>query len=482
MQAQSSKTNSFLRAALFLGLLTALAIFIPPHLARAATITVCASGCDYTTIQAAVNAAANGDTITVGAGTYVENVTVNKQLTLDGAGSGSNPVTDTIISGSGSGSGTGLLLSAGTNATLRVVIKDVRVTNFDTGIVANSYNTLDNVASVSNITYGINLSPLQDLVITNSKFNSNEAGLKIASTASVDNVTISGSEFNSNTKHGWYSDKSSGSSSNVTNLNISYTTFNDNVNKGFYTEKLSNAVFDHITVNNSGTGGPTNHRAGMDINLKYGNYSNIQITNSTISNNGTGDDNGGGILIKARSTGSYAGNPATLDDVTLSGLTVTGNGGGTYAAGIRIGESNNSFTGFDAGPTNVVISNSAFSGNSAHGVRNATLATTVLAESNWWGNSSGPNAPTNPSGTGDAVSIRVDYSPWWDANYVGDPHASPWTWHTNDSIQHAIDLASAGDTIRANDGTYIENVTVNKSVTIYGASQAGVIVKPAVSK
>ena len=87
---------------------------------------------------------------------------------------------------------------------------------------------------------------------------------------------------------GWYSDKGSGSGSNITNLNISYTTFNDDLNKGFYTEKLDNAVFDHITVNNSGTGGALNHRAGMDINLKYGDYSNIQILNSTITNNGKG--------------------------------------------------------------------------------------------------------------------------------------------------------------------------------------------------
>ena len=40
--------------------------------AGAATITVCSSGCDYTTIQAAVNAASAGDTIIVGDGTYID--------------------------------------------------------------------------------------------------------------------------------------------------------------------------------------------------------------------------------------------------------------------------------------------------------------------------------------------------------------------------------------------------------------------------
>ena len=48
--------------------------------------TVCASGCAFTSIQAAVNAASEGATITIGKGTYMENVVVNKPLTLLGSG------------------------------------------------------------------------------------------------------------------------------------------------------------------------------------------------------------------------------------------------------------------------------------------------------------------------------------------------------------------------------------------------------------
>ena len=57
-----------------------------PVAATATTRTVCASGCDYTTIQSAVSAASAGDTIQVQAGTYAEQVVISKDITVTGAG------------------------------------------------------------------------------------------------------------------------------------------------------------------------------------------------------------------------------------------------------------------------------------------------------------------------------------------------------------------------------------------------------------
>jgi hypothetical protein len=55
----------------------------------ATTILTVGTGGTYSTIQAAVDAAGNGDTILIAAGTYREQVTVNgKDITLQGAGSG----------------------------------------------------------------------------------------------------------------------------------------------------------------------------------------------------------------------------------------------------------------------------------------------------------------------------------------------------------------------------------------------------------
>ena len=54
--------------------------------AASASPLVCNSGCFFNSIQAAINAAQPGATITIGAGSYYENVVVNKPVTLRGAG------------------------------------------------------------------------------------------------------------------------------------------------------------------------------------------------------------------------------------------------------------------------------------------------------------------------------------------------------------------------------------------------------------
>lgn len=58
--------------------------------ANAASLTVCPSGCEYSSIQKAINASSNGDTILVNSGTYFENVNVNKKRKCDHACCGWN--------------------------------------------------------------------------------------------------------------------------------------------------------------------------------------------------------------------------------------------------------------------------------------------------------------------------------------------------------------------------------------------------------
>jgi hypothetical protein len=68
-------------------------------LLNAATITVCPSGCNETTITAAIAAATPGDTISVAAGIWYENLSIQKSVTIQGVGSD-----QTIIDGSATAS------------------------------------------------------------------------------------------------------------------------------------------------------------------------------------------------------------------------------------------------------------------------------------------------------------------------------------------------------------------------------------------
>ena len=70
-------------------------------------LTVCASGCQYTTLAAAVAAASDGDRIALGEGNYPSLVTIDKDVTIVGAGADATvlshqwplfPMTATLVS------------------------------------------------------------------------------------------------------------------------------------------------------------------------------------------------------------------------------------------------------------------------------------------------------------------------------------------------------------------------------------------------
>src|SRR5947207_9890842 len=88
------KPRPFLAAAAIAGLTLALAGTASAR--AAATVTVCPSGCAFSQIAPALAAAKNGDTISIGAGTYDGGLTVDKSVKLVGVGSGR-----TTISGGG---------------------------------------------------------------------------------------------------------------------------------------------------------------------------------------------------------------------------------------------------------------------------------------------------------------------------------------------------------------------------------------------
>jgi hypothetical protein len=194
----------------------------------------------------------------------------------------------------------------------------------------------------------------------------------------------------------------------------------------------------------------------LDYGIEVGYGGVVTITGNTITNckgvASTDNSTSAGILV---TTYYGAGTMATI-----TGNTLTSNTGG-------IG------VGYDEYDTSTVVAHyNSINGNTDYGID--TTAPTVDATANWWGDASGPyHATTNPLATGNSVSDNVDYSPWWGANYVGVAH--PWSWYTNDSIQDAVDAASAGDTVNVVAGTYDEQVVITKSLTLQGAGNTTII-------
>jgi predicted outer membrane repeat protein len=81
---------------------------------------VCASGCFFSSVQAAIDVASPGQTITVCAGTFTGNLDIDQDLTLIGAGSGFG-AGNTILQGTGTGSVVTNILNAVTLRSLRIV-------------------------------------------------------------------------------------------------------------------------------------------------------------------------------------------------------------------------------------------------------------------------------------------------------------------------------------------------------------------------
>jgi nitrous oxidase accessory protein NosD len=358
---------------------------------------------DYPTIQAAINAASDGDTVIVAAGSYKENVVIDKSLTLQGAQGG-------VDARNRSGAETNIEPSEGTGIQIvtiadRVVVIDgLTVRNTEQGIttpnpVMAADITVKNVRVLHPGEFGISLTFTLNTTVEHCYVE----GADVAVTAGAINFfPPTAATFRNN---------------EVVNSHFGVT--------GYFKDSL----IEGNLIRNFANGG-----AGIDAQLL-----NTQIKNNII----TGYVKGAAVSFEAHYDRDLS------ENVTVSGNTFTGN-----YAGVYVFDTQTTLTGIAVNFNNIT-------GNSRYGVWNEG-GQTLDATKNWWGDASGPGG-VGPS-DGDDISTKVLYSPWLGAEAGSQPMT--WAVGTTGSIQNAIDAAAAGDTVAVAEGTYQQDLNIDKSVTL----------------
>ncbi len=264
---------------------------------------------------------------------------------------------------------------------------------------------------------------MNDVRLVRCSFSNGATGCRIR--GSVDGFVAENCHFDDNS-YGLYANLGSGDGTYFQNVTVRACTFDGNASKGIYLEKLSDALFDGISVRNSGTSG--SFSAGVDINLKYAAYHDITFVNVVCIGSGQTPvmapaiTTGSGITVKGRNDApSYDTVPASL-----TGLRILGGIVSDADSGISIGNDVDdieiegvSFSDFDG---NWDVGGLSATGVGPFGLLNYTDASTVVCRNCWWGDASGPgDIPAlfpdalDAPGTGVPLVAGVglaDYSPW----------------------------------------------------------------------
>ncbi len=421
--------RTMVRVATFVGVLTA--GLVPAWAAWGSELEVCENGCSYSGIQDAINAATAGDTIEIAAGKYVENLIVNKPLTLEGSGFG------TVIYPAQSGPicSPGSICTGGSNMVL-VQANDVTIRNLRL--------EGDNPALTSGVVVGGADIDARNGIITN-----HEVG--IFDRLTVSNVKISdiylrgvyassgGSfQFTGNTIDNVQADYASiamfnfGGSGVMADNTVTNASDAISANWSTGTQFLRNQVGKSgsgvHTDNNGGFGGVADQLEGNTVSdckvdgygvWVFAPYVSATVRSNTVKNcyvglaafgsqvSGQGPVFANNVVDGASAkttdpTGTY-GVYLTTDllgygfgDLTA---TLTGNVIGHFDTGLFVTQAS-------GGTATVGADNNALQHNATGA--NGDTGTTVTAESNWWGCKRGPNM----GGGCDTATGTVDFTPW----------------------------------------------------------------------
>jgi len=286
---------------------------------------------------------------------------------------------------------------------------------------------------ISNLNYNCYIVNSEDIRVTNNTFNMSFRGIfanNVRSSYIVSNVL------------------SENSNAGLTAYQTEETVIQDNIymgNKyGIRLESNKNCIIsNNILVNNfngiqiefSGHCQIANNT--ISLNKEFGvHLTENSMNNMLISNNITG--NTIGIFVSTFSMNNYA----TLNDISVN-----------KDFGIEVADSNHFL---------------------------------IFAMNNWWGSPTGPYHPIkNKNGKGNEITNYVDFDPWTNRpfgfrhHYISplgnDKNGTGSQDYPYRTIRKAIDIADEWDIIKILDGTYFENLVINKGLTIIGTSPSATV-------
>jgi parallel beta-helix repeat protein len=399
---------------------------------------------DFTTIQAAVNAAANsGDTILVDPGAYLEQVTINKSLTIQGNGAGAtiqapttltpdsfnlnvlveigNAATATMsnlnVQGPSPTINMGILVVGGATANLTgITVSHIHqgASSFgdQTGhgilVGGTSSSAVGQVghATITNCT--VTDYQKTGILIGDNGSSGTITGCTITGVGPTTFIAQNGIQFSQGTAAGATVSNSTISGDEFTGTSAGPDPFNDVNSAGILSfidssSFTGNTVFGNdwgIYTTNTGSTGTTitgnTVRDNRFVNLF------LDIGTATVSNNTISGSNIG-VAVNSSVKDAF-GNPVSVDTVaTLVSNNITNNGNGGLSfpgAGIDLFvESGDPKTARVTANFNRIVGNSV-------GLNSAATAV-VDATNDWWGSNAGPGGAGS-----DTVTQPATFDPW----------------------------------------------------------------------